>query len=122
MRADRLGRPFGGDRLVRDVESSFAGAAQESGSRSAGVDETFDPDDGSDMRLPIAPRERFAGIEDGDGPTFKSATPPMIVMVGADRVGSGDDINDGLFKRRLVGLDLNDQGDVGLLGNLEMFF
>ena len=74
------------------------------------------------MRLPVAPGERFAGIEDGDGPTFESATPPMIVMVGADRVGSGDDVSDGLFKRRLVDLDLNDQGDLGLTGRLECFF
>jgi hypothetical protein len=74
------------------------------------------------MRLPIAPRERFAGIENGDGPTFESATPPMIVLVGADRVCSDDDVSDGLFKRRLVGLDLNDQGDLGLAGRFECFF
>jgi hypothetical protein len=43
-------------------------------------------------------------------------------MVGADRAGVGDEVCNGLFKRRLVGLDLNDQGDVGLLCDLEMFF
>lgn len=121
MCADRLGRPVGDDRLVRDVESGFAGAAQQSGSRGAGVDETLDPNHGSHMRLPLAARERFAGIEDGDGSTRKPTAPPLIVMAGTDRGGFGDDVCDGLFKRRLVGLDLNDQGDVGLLGRLEMF-
>jgi hypothetical protein len=43
-------------------------------------------------------------------------------MVGADRGGVGDEVCNGLFKRRLVGLDLNDQGDAGLLCDLEMFF
>ena len=122
MCPDRLGRPLGSDRLVGDVECGFAGAAQQSGSRGASVDETLDLNDGCDMRLPIAPRECFAGIKDGDSSTFKSAAAALIVMVGTDRGGVCDDVCDGLFKCRLVGLDLNDQGDVSLLGGLEMFF
>jgi hypothetical protein len=43
-------------------------------------------------------------------------------MTGRHRCSLGDNAGDGLFKRRLVGLDLNDQGDAGLPGGLEMFF
>ena len=74
------------------------------------------------MRPPIGSRECFTGIEDGDGSSFKTVAAALIVMVGTDRGGVGDEVCNGLFKRRLVGLDLNDQGDVGLLCDLEMFF
>ena len=120
--ADRLGRPLGGDRLARDIERGFVGAAQQAGSCGAGVNETLEPDDGSDMRLPIAACKRFAGVEDGDSAAFKSAAAPLIVMMARDWGGLGDDASDGLFKRRLIGLDLSDQGDAGLPGGLEMFF
>jgi hypothetical protein len=40
------------------------------------------------MRLPIGPRECFAGIGDGDGATFQTAAGALIVMVGADRGAS----------------------------------
>jgi hypothetical protein len=46
----------------------------------------------------------------------------VIVMVGTDRGGVGDEGCNGLLKRRLVGRDLNGQGYVSLLGDLEMFF
>jgi hypothetical protein len=74
------------------------------------------------MRLPIASGKRLTRIEDSDGSAFKTAAAVLIVTVDADRGGVGDDASDGLFKRRLVGLDLNDQGDGSLLGDLEMFF
>jgi hypothetical protein len=122
MRADCLCRPVGSDRLVEDVESGFTGTAQQSGSSGAGVDEALDPNDGCDMLPPIGSRERFTWIEDGDCSAFKAAAAALIVMVGTDRGGVGDEGCNGPFKRRLVGLDLNDQGDFGLLGDLEMFF
>jgi hypothetical protein len=122
VRADRLGRPLGDDRLARDIERGFAGAAQQPGSGGAGVNETLNPNDGADMRLPLAACERFAGVEDGDSAAFKSAAAPLIVMTDRDRGRLGDDAGDGLFKRWLVGLDLNDQGDAGLSGGFEMFF
>jgi hypothetical protein len=56
MRADRLGRPLGSDRLVGDVESGFAGTAQQSGSSGPGVNETLDLNDGCDMRPPVGSR------------------------------------------------------------------
>ena len=122
MRADRLGRPISSDWVIGHVESGFTGTAQQSGSRGAGVDKALDANDGGDMRLPITSGKRFTRIEDGDGSAFKTAAAVLIVMVGADRGGVGDAARDSLFKRRLVSLDLNDQGDVSLLGDLEMFF
>jgi hypothetical protein len=122
MSADRLGGPGGGERFVGDVERGFAGFSQQSGSRGAGVDETLDPDDGPDMGFPVAPVEFLAWIEDGDGSALEAAAPLVILVVGTDRRRCGDDLTNGLFEGWLVALDLDDQGDVGFPGGIEMFF
>jgi hypothetical protein len=122
MLADRLGGPDSGERFIGDVERGFAGFSQQSGSRGAGVDETLDANNGSDMGFPVAPIEVFTRIEDRDGSAFKAAASLVILMVGADRRRCGGDLPNGLFEGWLVALDLDDQGDVGLLRDLEMFF
>ncbi len=122
MLADRLGGPLGGERFIGDVERGFAGFVQQSGSRGAGVDETLDANDSPDMRFPVAPVEVFTRFEDGDGSTFEAAPSVVILMVGTDRRCSGDGLRDGLFEGWLVALDLDDQGDASLPGDIEMFF
>jgi hypothetical protein len=122
MLADRLGGLGGGERLVGDVERGFACFVQQSGSDGAGVDETLDPNDGPDVRFPVTPVEVFTRFEDGDGSAFEAAASVVILVVGTDRRRCGDDLRDGLFKRWLVALDLDDQGDTGFPGDIEMFF
>ena len=122
MPADRLGGPGGCERFVGDVERGFAGLVQQSGLCGTGVDETLDPNDGPDMRFLVAPVEAFTRFEDGDGSAFEAAASVVILVVGTDRRRCGDDLRDGLFKGWLVALDLDDQGNAGLPGGIEMFF
>jgi hypothetical protein len=74
------------------------------------------------VRFPVTPVEVFTRFEDGDGSAFEAAASVVILVVGTDRRRCGDDLRDGLFKRWLVALDLDDQGDTGFPGDIEMFF
>jgi hypothetical protein len=46
----------------------------------------------------------------------------VLALPGAERLGRIGDLGDRLKQGRLVALDLNDQGDIGLFGDLEVFF
>jgi hypothetical protein len=122
MRADCLRRADGGERLVRDVECGFCGAAQQPGLGAAGVDDTLDTEDGLDMIFPVGVVEFAGGIEGGDGAALVATAPLVMAMAGTQRLGRGGDLGDRLEQGRLVALDLDDQGDVGLPGDLEVFF
>ena len=70
------------------------------------------------MGMPVGVGQFAGGIEDGD-----VAVATLVVAVGraGRRRGDGDPL-DLLVQRRLVVLDLNDQGDAGFCRDLEMFF
>ncbi len=74
------------------------------------------------MRFPVAIIEFATGIEDGDGAAFVTATRLVVTMVRAEWFRGGGNLRDYLLQSRLVALDLDDQGDVGFRGDLEMFF
>ena len=122
MRADGLGGAGGGERPVRDVEGGLGGVAQQPGCSAAGEDIALDTDDGGDVGMPVGAGQLVDRIEDGDGAAFV-AIAALVAAVGRleRRRGRGDLLNP-LVQGRLVVLDLDDQGDVGLCGDLEMFF
>src|SRR5271166_2785917 len=122
MRTDCLGGTDGGERIVGDVECGLRGAAQQSGPRAAAVDDTLDTDDGGNMRFPVAIIEFASGIEDGDGAAFVTAARVVVTMVRAERFRGGGNLRDYLVQGRLVALNLDEQGAVGFLGNLECLF
>jgi hypothetical protein len=61
-------------------------------------------------------------IEDRHGPAFVAVAAFVLALPGAKRLGRIGDLGDRLKQGRLVALDLNDQGDIGLFGDLEVFF
>ena len=87
-----------------------------------GCDDPLDTEDGLDMIFPICVVQFSGGIEGGDGAAFVATAPLVVAVAGAERFGDGGDLGDRLEKGRLVALYLNNQGDVGLLSDLEMFF
>ncbi len=122
VRADGLGGAGGGDRRVGDIESGLDGVVQQPSCGIAGEDIALDTDDGGDVGMPVGAGQLFGGIKDGDCAAFV-AVAAFVVAVGRPerRRGRGDELAL-LVQGRLVVLDLDDQGDVGLCGNLEMFF
>ena len=96
--------------------------AQQTGLGVAGEHLAFDADDGGDERMPVAADESVGGIEDADGAALIAVASGVAAMSGGDRGGSGGDLLDLLVKGRLVVLDLNDQADADLAGDLEVFF
>lgn len=122
MGADCLRCADGRERFVGDVECGFCCTAQQPGLGAAGVDDTLDTEDGSDMIFPVSVVEFAGGVEGGDGAAFIATAPLVVAMAGTQRFGGGGDFGDRLEQGRLVAFELNDQGDVGLLGDLEVFF
>jgi hypothetical protein len=74
------------------------------------------------MGFPVGVVEFAGGIEDADGAAFVAPAPLVAIVAGTERVGGGGDLGDRLEQGRLVALNLNNQGDVGLCGDLEVFF
>jgi hypothetical protein len=95
---------------------------EQTGGDSAGVDLTLDTDDGGDVVLPGGVDQPVSGIEDRNGAAFIAITALVVAADGAEwRGGGGDDLAV-LEQGGLVVLDLDDQRDVGLRGNFQMFF
>jgi hypothetical protein len=63
-----------------------------------------------------------SGIEDGDGAAFVAVATGIVALGTPERGCGGGDFLDLSVQGRLVVLDLDDQGDVGLCRDLEMFF
>ena len=120
--SNRLGGAGGGDRRVGDVEGSLAGLAQQPGFGVAGMDVTLDPDDGGDVRMPAGAGQLGGRIEDGDGAAFVAVAALVVAAGGPERRRGGRDFLDPLMQDRLVVFDTDNQGDVSLRGDLEMFF
>jgi hypothetical protein len=95
---------------------------QQAGLAVAGVDIPLDADDGRDMGMPVGAGEDVGGIEDGDG-TRLVAIAALVVAAGRTECSGGRaDLLSLLVEGRLVVLDLDDQGDVGVAGDFEQFF
>jgi len=122
MGADCLGSAAGIERFVGDVECRLRGATQQPGLGAAGVDDAIDTEDGTDMNFPVVVTEFARGVEDDDSAAFVATARLVMAVAGAERFRDGGDVGDCLEKGRLVALYLNNQGDVGLLGDLEVFF
>jgi hypothetical protein len=117
-----MGGADGSDRLVRDVEGGLGGAVQQPVSSVAGVDNAFDADDGLGVDLPVVIVEFARGIEDADGAAFVAVAALVTAVVRAERRRGGGELRDVLVQGRLVALDLDDQVDAGLLGDVKGFF
>ena len=74
------------------------------------------------MIVPFRLAEFTGGLEAGDGAAFVTTAPLVLAMASIYRLGCGGDLGDGPKQARLVAFDLNDQGDAGLPGDLEVFF
>ncbi len=74
------------------------------------------------MILPIRVVEFFRRIEDRDGTVFVAVAAFVLAFAGAERFCRLGNLGDRLKQARLVALDLNNQSDVGLFGDLEVFF
>ena len=122
MRTDGLGGAGGGDGRVGDVEGGLGRMGQQAGLAVAGVDITLDADDGSDVGMPVSASEFLGGIEDGDDTALVAVAALVVASGGAGRSGGRADLPGLLVQGRLVVLDLDDQGDVGVAGDLEQFF
>jgi len=122
MAANGLGGASGGDRGVRDVERGFSRLVQQPGLGDTGEDIALDTDDGGDVGMPVCVSQFAGGIEDGDGAAFVAVACLVVAVRGLDRGGSLGDVLDLLAQSGLVVLDLDDQGDVGFSGDLEVFF
>ena len=96
--------------------------AQQPGLGVAGVDLALDSDHGDDVRMPIGVGQRVGGIEDGDGAALVAVAARVAAVCGPERRRGGRNLLDPLMQGWLVVFDLDDQGDVGCCGDLEMFF
>jgi hypothetical protein len=74
------------------------------------------------MRIPVGASEFIGRIEDGDDTPFVAVATLVVAARGTERSGSRADVLSLLVQGRLVVLDLNDQGDVCITGDLEQFF
>jgi hypothetical protein len=96
--------------------------AQQSGCGVAGEDIALDPDDGRDLAMPVGVGQLVGGIEDGDGAAFVAVAAFVAAVSRAERCRGRGDLPALLVQGWLVVLELDDQGDVGLGRDLEMFF
>ena len=119
VRADRLGGAGGGDGCVGDLACGFGGAVQQAGLAAAGEHLALDLDDGGDVGLPVGVGEGLRGGKDADGAAFVAVAAGIVAAGGIERRGGGDDLGAGLMQGRLVVVELHDQRDVGLGGDVE---
>ncbi len=110
------------ERLIGDIESGLAGMAQQPGFGATGVHVSLHADDGGDMRMPIGSGQLAGGFEDRDGAGFVTVAAGVMAMGTAVRGVGGGNALDQPAQGRLIIFDLDDEGDVGLCGDLEMFF
>jgi hypothetical protein len=74
------------------------------------------------MRMPVGSGKLVGGIEDRDDAGFVTVATGVMAM-GIVALGAGDgNLFDQPVQGGLIIFDLDDKGDVGLCGDLEMFF
>jgi hypothetical protein len=122
VRADGLRGAGSREVRVRDIEGGLGCVVQHPGLAVAGEDISLDADDGRDVGMPVGVVEFVLGIEDRDGAGFAAVACVVAALGRAERGGGDGDFRDFLMQSRLVILELDDQGDSDLRGDLEMFF
>ncbi|MDQ2944502.1 MAG: hypothetical protein M3Y27_00905 [Acidobacteriota bacterium] len=113
---------LGRERDVGGVERGLVGAGEQAGGGIAGIDLTFDTNDGVDMVLPVSVGQSVGGVEHGDGAALVAIAAFVAAVDSAGWRGGGGDGFAAPEQGRLVFLDLDDQRDVGLGRDFEMFF
>lgn len=88
----------------------------------AGEDSALDTDDGGNVGMPVGVYQLVGGIEDGDGAAFVAVAAAVMAVGRPERWRGRRDLLALPVQGRLVVLDLDDQGDVALCGDLEVFF
>ena len=86
------------------------------------MDDPLDADDGADMILPVRVVEFVGRIDDRHGTAFVAVAAFGVAVAGGERICRLGDLGDRLKQGRLVAFDLNNQGDAGSFGDLEVFF
>jgi len=119
--ADSIGSGRGGERLVGEIVSCL-GRMTEAAARIAGEDIALDPDDGPDVSIPVGAGKFVGGIKDSDDATFDAIAPFALVAGSIERRGCRADILGLGEQSGLIVLELDDQGEVGVAGDLEQFF
>ena len=71
------------------------------------------------MGLPVGAGERLRGGEHADGAALVAVAADIVALDRLERRGGGGDLGAGLMQGRLVVLELHDQRDVGLGGDVE---
>lgn len=94
--------------------------AQHPGRGVASEDITLDTDNAGDVGMPVGVAQFVGGIENGDGAAFVSVAPLVAATGRPGRRRGRTDLLGLPVQRGLVVLD--DQGDVGVRRDLEMFF
>ena len=74
------------------------------------------------MRGPVGSGKPVGGIEDRDGAAGVAVATGIVTVGTPERGCGGGDCRDLSVQGRLVVLDLDDQGNAGFCGDLEMFF
>ncbi len=72
--------------------------------------------------MPVGVGQNVGGIEYGDSTTLVAVAALVVAVGGPERRRGGRDFLDFLVQGRLVILDPDDQGDVGVCGDRECFF
>ncbi len=72
--------------------------------------------------MPVGVGQPVGGVEDGDGSTFVAVSAFVAAVGRPERRRGSSDLVATLVQGWLVVLDLDDQGDVGLCGDFEVFF
>src|SRR5271157_4590949 len=112
----------GASSRVGDIEGGLAGMAQQAGLAVAGKHLALDADDGGDVRVPVGSGKLAGGIDDRDGAAFVAVATGIVALGRPERGCGGADFLDLSVQGRLVVLDLDYQGNVGVRSDFEMFF
>jgi len=64
--------------------------------------------------MPVGVGQLACGIEDGDGAAFVAVAALVVAVGGPERRRGGRNLLDSLVQGRLVVLNADDQGDVGI--------
>jgi hypothetical protein len=103
------------------AEGDLGGMVQQPGPGVAGGHLARDPDDGGDMRMPVAIVQFAGGSEHGDAAAFVAVARFVVAVGGAMRRRGVGNVGDLLVQGRLVVLHLDDQVDADVGGDLEKF-
>ena len=122
MSADGFGGPCWAEYRVRHMESGLGGAVPQPGCGTTGKHPALDLDDRLDMRAPLGIGHLAGRIEDGGDTRLITIAAFIVALIKPQRRRGLRDRLYLLMQGRLVVLDLDDQTDICLRGDLKVFF